>query len=218
MTSAGASVGASPGASSGASPGASSGAHRPRIGPPPSPERSDAARNRAKLIETARRIIAAEGVAGLTMNRLAAESGVGKGTVYRRFDSRAGLMLALLDDVERDFQGRFLSGPPPLGPGAAPLERLVAFGRARIAVLSTQGELLRAASAPVVDRSVPARRVVETHISTLLRQAEVPGDVPVLAFNLLAVLEANLALPPGEGPSIERLADGWELFVRSLAR
>lgn len=184
---------------------------------PPAPERSDAARNRARLLETARRIIAAEGVEGLTMDRLAAESGVGKGTIFRRFGSRAGVFAAVLDDHERDFQGRFLTGPPPLGPGADPVERLVAFGRARIAVLSTQAALLRAAEEPAGDRfEVPARKVVETHIATLLRQAGVRDDVPVLAFNLLAVLEANLTLPPGRGPGTARLADGWERLIRRL--
>ena len=39
---------------------------------------------------------------------------------------------ALLDDDERDFQRQVLSGPPPLGPGAQPLDRLTAYGQARI--------------------------------------------------------------------------------------
>lgn len=190
----------------------------PAVGPP-APERSDAARNRVRVLAAARRIVAAEGVTGITMDRVATESGVGKGTVFRRFGSRAGLLQALLDDVEREFQGRFLSGPPPLGPGAPPLERLVAFGRERIAILSTQDELLRASATPTENHyAVPARRVVALHVATLLRQAEVAGDVPVLAFELLAVLEAILTAPSGAKPPIDRLAAGWEQLVRSLAR
>ncbi|MFB2580170.1 TetR/AcrR family transcriptional regulator [Herbiconiux sp. P15] len=190
----------------------------PQVGPP-APVRSDAARNRARLLEIARRIVTVEGVAGITMDRLAAECGLGKGTVYRRFGSRSGLLVALLDDVERDFQSRFLGGPPPLGPGAPPVERLVAFGRERIAILSTQGDLLRAASAPTHDHYVvPARRVVELHIATLLRQAGVQGDIPVLVFELHAVLEAILTVPPGSKPPIARLADGWEHLVRAITR
>ncbi|MGA1836830.1 helix-turn-helix domain-containing protein [Herbiconiux sp. 11R-BC] len=191
----------------------------PRVRPPAA-ERSDAARNRSLLIDCARRIIAEDGVAGLTMDRLSTEAGVGKGTVFRRFGSRAGLFQALLDHVERDFQGRFLSGPPPLGPGAPPVERLVAFGRARIEILATQVDLLRAAEEPAESRhSIPARRVTEVHILTLLRQAGAEGDVPILAFELLAVLEAILLLPPGptaETLPRERLADGWEHLVRRL--
>jgi hypothetical protein len=60
--------------------------------------------------------------------------------------------------------------------------------------------------------------VAALHVATLLRQAEVPGDVPVLAFELLAVLEAILTAPPGARPPIDRLAAGWEQLVRSLDR
>lgn len=92
-------------------------------------ERSDAARNRERLLLAARELIAQGGAAALTMDRLAGHAGVGKGTVFRRFGSRAGLMLTLLNDSEAAFQARVLFGPPPLGPGAAPLDRLIALGR-----------------------------------------------------------------------------------------
>jgi AcrR family transcriptional regulator len=184
-------------------------------------ERSDAARNRARIVATARTIIARDGVAELTMDRLAAETGVGKGTIFRRFGSRAGLMSVLLDDTEREFQAAFIGGPPPLGPGAEPLERLVAFGRSRIALLSTQGELMRASEAGTAAESrysVPARQASEVHIAALLRQAGLTGDIRVQAFNLLSVLEAILLLPPGAADSlgVARLADGWEALVRRL--
>ncbi|MDQ1593995.1 MAG: hypothetical protein QOH40_551, partial [Arthrobacter pascens] len=96
-------------------------------------ERRDAARNRELLLQAARELIETCGVDGLTMATLAQRAGVGKGTVFRRFGSRAGLMMTLLSDAEAGFQGRFMFGPPPLGPGAPPLERLVAFGVERIA-------------------------------------------------------------------------------------
>ena len=40
------------------------------------------------------------------MDALAAEAGVGKGTVFRRFESREGLMAALLDHSETRVAGR----------------------------------------------------------------------------------------------------------------
>src|SRR4051812_14916366 len=98
----------------------------------PRGERADAARNRALLLNTARELMAKEGAARVTMDGLAARAGLGKGTVFRRFGSRAGIFRALLDEEERALQQDVLSGPPPLGPGADPLDRLVAYGRARI--------------------------------------------------------------------------------------
>src|SRR5215831_13293883 len=112
-------------------------------GPPPA-ERADAARNRRLLLATAREMIAEEGAGTLTMDGLAERAGLGKGTVFRRFRTRAGIFQALLDDDERDFQERVLSGPPPLGPGAPPLDRLIAYGRARIDFLIGHREIARA--------------------------------------------------------------------------
>jgi hypothetical protein len=93
-------------------------------GPPVSvcapPERSDAARNRRALLDAAAELIAESGPATLTMEGVARRAGVGKGTVFRRFGSRAGLMLALLDHSEHQLQAAFIAGPPPLGPRADP--------------------------------------------------------------------------------------------------
>ncbi|MEU5248075.1 TetR/AcrR family transcriptional regulator [Streptomyces asoensis] len=59
-------------------------------------------------------------------------AGVGKGTLFRRFGDRNGLLLALLDDVEGEFHDAYTCGPPPLGPGAPAQDRLTAFGRALV--------------------------------------------------------------------------------------
>src|SRR5215207_1812094 len=108
-------------------------------------ERSDAARNRERLLQAARELIGECGAEGLTMDRLAEQAGVGKGTIFRRFGSRAGLMLTLLSESEAAFQERFMFGPPPLGPGAPGLDRLIAFGEERIAYIMEFGELALAA-------------------------------------------------------------------------
>ncbi|GLK16233.1 TetR family transcriptional regulator [Herbiconiux flava] len=183
------------------------------------PERSDAARNRELLLTTARRLIDGDGIESLTMDGLAAACGVGKGTIFRRFGSRAGLFQALLDESEKQFQAGFLSGPPPLGPGAPPIERLVAFGRAQLATAARQVPLLRAAERPAAERhAVPARRLASTHIRGLLTQAGVEGDLPALAFDLLAILDAVVWLPDGDlERMLPRLADSWEHIVRRLA-
>src|SRR5271156_5880445 len=112
---------------------------------PPHAERADAARNRRLLLAPAREIIAGRGADQLTRDGLAERAGLGKGTVFRRFGTRAGIFAALLDDDERDFQEQVLAGPPPLGPGAPPLDRLIAYGRARVEFLIEHHEIARAA-------------------------------------------------------------------------
>ena len=59
---------------------------------------ADARRNRATILDVAQRLVAAEGVR-FSVRRLAAEAGVGVGTVYRNFPTRDHLLEAVLGDV-----------------------------------------------------------------------------------------------------------------------
>ncbi|MBY4128835.1 TetR/AcrR family transcriptional regulator [Rhodococcus fascians] len=184
-------------------------------------ERCDAARNRRLLLDAATDLVATVGADAITMDAVAAKAGVGKGTVFRRFGNRAGLMRALLDHTEQKLQHAFMFGDPPLGPGADPIDRLVAFGRARLEFVNVQGEVLRAAEASTGARySAPAHMVNFTHVLTLLRAAGVDGDLPLLTHWLLTPLEATLVLHQYRdlGIPMERLADGWEDLVRRTTR
>jgi AcrR family transcriptional regulator len=158
-------------------------------------ERSDAVRNRERLLTAARELIQECGADGLTMDRLAERAGVGKGTVFRHFGSRAGLMLTLLDDSESAFQARFLFGPPPLGPGAPGLERLIAFGSARIAYVVEYGDLVLAAENAARGRfEVPAAALWHRHIEVLLQEEGFDSDPWLMAGSLSATLDPERLL------------------------
>ena len=152
------------------------------------------------------------------MDDLARTAGVGKGTVFRRFGSRAGLMMELLDEDERASQQAFLSGPPPLGPAATPLERLVAFGRERIRFAHAHHILLSAANRdPRTRRNAPTA-VLRTHVRVLLKAAGTTGDLDAQADALLALLDADYIeyRLDGRGLTLDRLADAWESLARKL--
>jgi len=186
---------------------------------PDGTERCDAARNRARLLDAAALLVSEHGADSVSMDAVAARAGVGKGTVFRRFGSRAGLMAALLDHSEREFQHACLHGPPPLGPGAPPIERLVAFGRARIDLVEIQGEVLRAVESAVGSRySAPARQVSLIHVESLLREARTGGDTRLLAESLLASLEAALVLHLWRdlGHPLTHLGDNWSDLVHRI--
>ncbi|GGI98106.1 TetR/AcrR family transcriptional regulator [Streptomyces brasiliensis] len=174
--------------------------------------RADAARNRARLLEAAARLVKEQGAAQLTMEAVAVAASVGKGTVFRRFGDRIGLLTALLDHSEKKFQAAFLSGPPPLGPGAGPVERLRAFG---VELLRrTHDELdLQLAAEPSADRrfSLPPRRVQHSHVVLLLRQAVPEADSELLAHTLMGYLNPVLAhhLTRQCDMPLERLEAGW---------
>jgi AcrR family transcriptional regulator len=108
-------------------------------------ERADAARNRRLVLEAFERLCARDGIENVSMDAVAAEAGVGKGTIYRRFGDRAGLALALLDEDERRLQEAVLRGQPPLGPGSPPVERTVAFVRALGALIERRLDVLLSA-------------------------------------------------------------------------
>lgn len=91
------------------------------------PERADAARNRALILAAAAELHADHGVDGLKIDEVARVAGVGKGTVYRRFQHKAGLASALLDHRVRTMHEQMFQGPAPLGPGGPPRQRLAAF-------------------------------------------------------------------------------------------
>jgi polyketide synthase 12 len=195
-------------------------------GAPPA-ERADAARNRRLLLATARQIVAAQGADKLTMDGLAERAGLGKGTVFRRFRTRAGIFQALLDDEERDFQQQVISGSPPLGPGAAPLDRLIAYGRARIEFLIRHREIARA----TLDsrEQVPAGSqtpMSRAHIRFLLGEICLgAADLDVLATQLTAALDGPLllylssaTLTEATGQAAQRLGQGWDDLVRRVCR
>lgn len=112
------------------------------MAPPQQPLRADARRNRRRILDAAAQLLAAEGVAGLTMDELASRAQVGKGTLYRNFTDKAGIASALLDDRVRDMHARMLQGPPPLGPGAPGPERLAAFTEAYMRHISGNLDLV----------------------------------------------------------------------------
>lgn len=182
-------------------------------------ERSDAARNRERLLSAARELVDEFGAEALTMDALACKAKVGKGTVFRRFGSRAGLMMTLLSDSESEFQRGFMFGPPPLGPGAPPVERLIAFGEGRIYFVLENGELLKAAGTSARNRfDVPATVLAHRHIELLLREAEIP-DPWVMAMSLLSSLDPERIVNDvrAHGVSPTRLTDSWrELATRLL--
>jgi AcrR family transcriptional regulator len=186
-------------------------------------ERADAARNRARLLDAAARLVAERGAEHVTMHEVAAAAGVGKGTLFRRFGDRNGLLLALLDEVEADFQWAYTCGPPPLGPGAPAMDRLVAFGCALIERTAADADL----GAALVRRLPHERRLASDtgrafhrHVSTLLRETGIDGDHEVLGHALLAFanFETTDYLRNHCGISVTCLQATWAEVVRRLTR
>src|SRR3954453_5938154 len=152
------------------------------------------------------------------MDAIACEAGVGKGTLFRRFGDRAGLMHALLDEREAAFQESLIRGEPPLGPGAEPLEGLRAFGDALVAHLELHGDLLLAAETGGrwVRFNARVYASYRAHVGMLVREIAPALDDDSIAEALLAPLGADIFLYQrrARGMSVERIAAGYEKLVR----
>ncbi|MFI6273953.1 TetR/AcrR family transcriptional regulator [Streptomyces sp. NPDC050988] len=183
--------------------------------------RADAARNRARLLEAATRLIEEHGAAGVTMEAVATAASVGKGTVFRRFGDRTGLLTALLDHSAKQLQAALLGGPPPLGPGAPPVERLRAFGQAVLRQAADHLELQLAAQPEAARRySIPPTRFLAGHVTLLLRQAVPDADCALLTQALMGYLDPALIhhLTEECGMPMERLEAGWIDLVARVTR
>jgi AcrR family transcriptional regulator len=181
-------------------------------------ERADAARNRQKILCSARRLIEERGLANVSMDDIAHDAGVGKGTLFRRFGDRASLAHALLDATETEFQEQLIRGEPPLGPGAAPCRRVIAFGEAMIDLCVERRELLVEVQNGPRWLRTNIYSGYRAHLAHLVAQAAPEQDAEFVADTLLGVLRADLVnhLVVDRGMDVERLKDGFRALTTSL--
>ncbi|MDR0344644.1 MAG: TetR/AcrR family transcriptional regulator [Nocardiopsaceae bacterium] len=164
----------------------------PLLSAGPVRERADAARNRVRALAAAERLFAARGVAAVSMDDVATSAGVGKGTLYRRFGDKSGLAAALLDERESRLQAAMLGGPPPLGPGAPPADRLAAFVAAYLEFVDAHLDLVAMSqtASPGARLRTGSHRLWRQHCRILLAEAGA-ADPDLRADALLAALTAE---------------------------
>ncbi|TYB42507.1 TetR/AcrR family transcriptional regulator [Actinomadura chibensis] len=191
----------------------------PVVGSPPA-ERADAALNRRRILRAAAELIATRGPEAVSMDEVARAAGVGVGTVYRRFGDRARLVYAVIDEREREFQSAFIQGPPPLGPGAPPGDRLRAFLHALADRTDAQADLLLTAESGPSDARFRdgSYGLYHRHLALLIGEVRPDADAAYLADALLAPFAANLFLHQRRtrGMPLDRIKDGLDALASGL--
>lgn len=144
-----------------------------------------------KVLTAAEQLFSTRGVDAISMDDVAAVAEVGKGTLYRRFGDKSGLAAALLDARESELQAAMLGGPPPLGPGAHPADRLAAFAAAYLAYVDTHLDLvaLSQTASPGARLRTGSHQLWKQHCQILLTAAGAPTRT--CADTLLATLTAE---------------------------
>jgi AcrR family transcriptional regulator len=189
--------------------------------PPAERERADARRNRERILCATARLVERVGINCFSMDDVAAEAGVGKGTLYRRFGDRASLLRALISEPEQAFQESLIRGAPPLGPGAPPAERLHAFGEGVLHFLDGHAKYMQAAEmlGKGARYSHPVYAFYRTHVGLLVRQAV--GDRPDTEYLIDALLGPLGAEPfvyqrDARGMSLDEVCAGWHTLVDAV--
>ncbi|MET8847201.1 helix-turn-helix domain-containing protein [Amycolatopsis sp. NPDC004625] len=182
-------------------------------------ERADAARNRRAILRAAEELLASHEVSEVSMDRVAAAAGVGKGTVFHRFGNREGLMRALVESRVESLSTAISSGPPPLGPGAPPAARLTAFFDAVVELATRNVKVLAAFEQASTDRlSSPIYVAWHAHVTGLIASASPALDASLVAHLLLGSLHSDLMVRFLRTGETDRLAAALRSMVSTLLR
>ena len=157
-------------------------------------QRQEAARNRDSIAQVAAALFRERGVDAVEVRDIARAAQVGVGTVYRRFGDKGSLIAAVIGERERELQDSLLRGRPPLGPGAPPRDRLVAFLCALNALTDAHLDLLAASegSSPGARFRIGSYRAWRLHVAILVAELRPDVDADWFADMLLGPLGADL--------------------------
>jgi AcrR family transcriptional regulator len=172
---------------------------------PDRPLRADAARNRERLLEAARKLFAERGLC-VTMDEIAHCAGVGVGTAYRRFSSRQDIADALFEETVAQVLAnveRALADPDPWRAIESFLETHVEMMAANrgLKELLFEAEDFRARVEPVREQMLPMLETLfdRAKAAGVLRSDIGAADLPVLNHMLVAAA--------AEAP------DGWRRYL-----
>ncbi|MDA2810888.1 TetR/AcrR family transcriptional regulator [Nocardiopsis sp. RSe5-2] len=180
--------------------------------------RADAARNREAVLQAAGLLFdSADDPAAVSMDDVAAAAGVGKGTLFRRFGDRAGLIRALYElRAERMAEESEAEGG---GDGAAddPVDALVRAMDALLRFKIENRALSRALES--LGGGSPYTNAAYGHwhgrVTALIAEARGPEAADFLAHALLAAVRSDLVDHLADWPDA-RLKAGVEELVRSV--
>lgn len=177
--------------------------------------RTDAARNRARILEAAEGVFAREGLAA-SMGDIAQAAGLGVGTLYRRFASKSALVEAIfqhrIDDLAAVVDR--CRAQPSAWEGLATLMRLYVDALARDrAVMELATEVREPAVRALRERVVPAMTdlVERAKSEGAVRRDFAASDIPVLTHAIGAIAHSM----PSGGPRLARRH--LELLLKGIA-
>lgn len=169
--------------------------------------RKDAARNREAVLAAADALFArGESPEEITMADIAAAAGVGKGTLFRAFGDRPGLLRALYETRLEPLGEAIETGPPPLGPATPPRDRLPALLDAALCFKLDNRRLALALEESGSNSPYQAEHYERWHHLLQAVLEQIPGlpDPDFTAHALLAATRADLVEHLAEKEQVPR--------------
>jgi AcrR family transcriptional regulator len=177
-------------------------------------ERSDARANRKRLLDAARAAFAEHGDR-ISVNEVARAAGVGVGTLYRRYPTKADLLVALLMELHEELTGEIKAHTA--GTDGDPEAELLGLVEAHLVVLGRVGPLeallrreapaavQRVGQGQLADRFVrPLRAVLERGVSQGVFRRDLDLDLVGRAF--FGMLDSSILVPRVERDGVESVA------------
>ncbi|WP_030824827.1 TetR/AcrR family transcriptional regulator [Streptomyces hygroscopicus] len=183
---------------------------------PGRPLRADAQRNREKILATAVRVFAEEGL-NAHLERIAKEAGVGTGTLYRNFPTRELLIeAAYRSELARlcDAAPELLATLPPREALRAWLGRFMDYANAKLGM----ADALRGVVASGVNPYARSHEMIQDALSRLMDAAVTAGVIrsDIGATDLFAAL-TGIALASGQPEQREQADRLLDLTLDGLS-
>jgi AcrR family transcriptional regulator len=163
------------------------------------------------ILDATLRLLGTRGVAGMTIEGVAAEAGVGKTTIYRRWSTKTELILAAISDLVPP------GDPPDTGTMAGDMAALAETQRRRLAGSALTGIVPRVLAESMsdpelhqgyVDRVVtPFRKLLRLFIERGIERGELREDLEVepLVDLLHAIPIYKILMSRGDPASLEQV-------------
>jgi AcrR family transcriptional regulator len=162
------------------------------------PLRSDAERNRRRILTAALALVSAQGEEA-SMEEIANRAGVGIGTLYRRFPTKADLLAALVDDLAAELAAiarEALERAPATGLSDF-LHEAGRFFTARRGCLPRLWNR-EAMSTPMMEfREILAGLLAAAHDAGQIGHSVEIGDLSVLLWSMRGIIETTGDIAPG---------------------
>ncbi|GAB2830711.1 TetR/AcrR family transcriptional regulator [Actinocorallia aurea] len=146
-------------------------------------------RSREDILDAATRMMSVRGYAATSLADLGREAGLPKSAIYHHFDSKAGLLAAVMESGAKAFFGDLERGHAELPPGGTPRERLGWYLRRTGRVFTSREEFLRlfillrlSEEAPEVAEIITNVRLEGlVHMRNMIRSAFAPEGEEIAA-------------------------------------